>query len=358
MQTIIILGTWYSKPVQYRPCRFRGQWNHGCFPRTIENTIIRNSHIDPKYGFGLTYTGRHAENDVELEIFLHMTVQEGFTEEQGIYVPKRSPRHRDKEYDETGFNMLIQIQREHFWYRGRHKLLLNVLKKEISRHFGKSNSLRAIDMGGGCGGWLEYIHAHDACMFQELALGDSSIRALSLAEPVVGSFAARYHIDLLDLTWSEEWDVVFLLDVLEHIPDHREVLRQVRRSMRPGGLLFVTTPALKFFWTYNDEMVHHQRRYRKQDFRALGEHADLELLRTEYFMFFLSPALLFSRILFRPSTSPTPKQLQDHLARTHRIPPKAINELLTKVCSIEASLVNFVDFPWGTSIIAVFKRCF
>ena len=295
--------------------------------------------------------------NVDRKEFVSMTHEAQFSQEQGIFVPGRPPYHRDDEYDETIFEVLIQIQREHFWHRGRNKLLLNVLKKEISRHFGKSNPLRAIDMGGGCGGWLEYIHAHDACMFQELALGDSSMRALSLAEPVVGSFATRYHIDLLDLAWLEEWDVVFLLDVLEHIPDHGEVLRQVRRSMRPGGLLFVTTPALKFFWTYNDEIVHHQRRYRKQDFRVLGEHAELELLRTEYFMFFLSPALLFNRILFRPPTSATPKQLQDHLARTHRIPTKAINELLTKVCSIEASLVNFVDFPWGTSIIAVFKRC-
>jgi SAM-dependent methyltransferase len=285
-----------------------------------------------------------------------MTHETKFSQKQGVFVPGRRPCHRDDEYDEKAFEVLLQMQREHFWYRGRHKLLLNVLEKEISRYFGKANVLRAVDLGGGCGGWLEYIHTHDACMFQELALGDSSIRALSLAEPVVGSFATRYQIDLLDLPWSEEWDVVFLLDVLEHIPDHQEVLRQVRRSLRPGGLLFVTTPALKLFWTYNDELAQHQRRYDRQDFYGLGKNTDLELLRTEYFMFFLSPALLLSRILFRPPKSATPEQLQDHLARTHRIPAKPINALLTKIFSIEASMVSSVDFPWGTSILAVFKR--
>lgn len=285
-----------------------------------------------------------------------MTHEAQFIQEQGIFVPCRRPHHRNDEYDETGFDVLIQMQREHFWYRGRHKLLLNVLKKEILRHYGKAEGLRAIDMGGGCGGWLEYIHTHNFGMFQELALADSSMRALSLAEPVVGSFATRYQIDLLDLGWCEEWDIVFLLDVLEHIVDHEQVLRQVRRSMRPGGLLFVTTPALKFFWTYNDELSQHQRRYSKQDFRALGKQAHLELLRTEYFMFFLSPALLFSRILLRPSASATPKQLQDHLARTHSIPAKSINELFTKLFSLEAAMVDFVNFPWGTSILAVFKR--
>ena len=285
-----------------------------------------------------------------------MTHKEQFKEEQGIFVPCRRPHHRDEEYDETGFDMLLQMQREHFWYRGRHKLLLNVLKKETSQHFGKANGLNAIDMGGGCGGWLEYLQAHGASMFEKLALGDSSMRALSLAEPVVGSFAARYQIDLLDLAWHEEWDVVFLLDVLEHIPDHRKVLREVGSSIRPGGLLFVTTPALQCFWTYNDDLAHHQRRYCKQDFRALGEYADLKLLRTDYFMFFLSPALLLSRMLFRPPTSATTEQLQDHLARTHRIPAQPINEALAKIFSLEASMVNHINLPWGTSILALFQR--
>jgi 2-polyprenyl-3-methyl-5-hydroxy-6-metoxy-1,4-benzoquinol methylase len=285
-----------------------------------------------------------------------MTHEAQFIQEQGIFVSCHRPQHRNDEYDETGFDVLIQMQREHFWYRGRHKLLLNVLRKEILRHHGSANGLHAIDMGGGCGGWVEYLHLHNFGTFHELALGDSSMRALSLAEPVVGSFATRYQIDLLDLGWCEEWDIVFLLDVLEHIPDHEEVLRQVNRSMRPGGLLFVTAPALNFFWTYNDELSQHQRRYSKQDFRGLGKQANLDLLRTEYFMFFLSPALLLSRILLRPSASATPQQLQDHLARTHSIPAKSVNELFTKLFTLEAAMVNLVRFPWGTSILAVFKK--
>ena len=281
---------------------------------------------------------------------------EAYIQQEGIFVPCQRTGHRNDEYDEAGFEVLIQMQREHFWYRGRHKLLLKVLKKELLGQFGNKTGLRAIDMGGGCGGWLEYLHEHSFQTFSELALGDSSLRALSLANPIVGSFATRYQIDLLNLGWREEWDIVFLLDVLEHIPNHVEVLRQIHRSLRPGGLLFVTTPALKFFWTYNDELAQHQRRYDKQDFKVLAKEVNFELLRTEYFMFFLSPALLVSRMLFRPGASATEEQLRAHLARTHRIPTQPINQLLTKLFSLEATMVNFVNFPWGTSILAVFKR--
>jgi hypothetical protein len=126
--------------------------------------------------------------------------------------------------------------------------------------------------------------------------------------------------------------------------------------MKPGGLLFVTTPALKFFWTYNDDLALHKRRYSRQDFQTLAEQTKFELLRTNYFMFLLSPALLLSRMLFRPPKLATPELLKDHLIQTHRVPSRPINGLLTKLFSLEADMINSVNFPWGTSILAVFRR--
>jgi SAM-dependent methyltransferase len=281
---------------------------------------------------------------------------ERFQEEQGIYVPRMRPRHRQEEYDEAGFNVLIGMQREHFWYRGRHKLLLQVLKKEVASRFERTDALRAIDIGGGCGGWLDCLHARQPGMFRQLALGDSSMRALTLAEPVVGAFARRYQVDLLNIAWSEEWDVVFLLDVLEHIRDHVKALRQIRKSMRPGGLLFVTTPALKLFRTYNDEIAHHQRRYCKRDFQDLAGQAGLSLVRTNHFFFLLSPAIVLSRLLFRPPKSATFEQRRRYLARTHRTPARPVNAILSAISSAEAWMAHRVAFPWGTSILAVFQR--
>ncbi len=284
-----------------------------------------------------------------------MTAQEDFRQENGVFIPNRPLHHRDDQYDEHGFDVLIKMQREHFWYQGRHKLILKILQQEIHRNFGKATDLLAIDMGGGCGGWVEYLHNHAGSMFKQLALSDSSIRALSLSEAIIGSFATRYQIDLLDIPWFEKWDIVFLLDVLEHIPEHQEALKQIRKCMRPGGLLFITTPALKFFWTYNDDVVHHQRRYSKKDFQELAIQADMELLRTEYFMFLLSPILFLNRTFFRPPKFSTPEQIQKYIAKTHEIPIKPVNTLLARIFSIESSIIDKISFPWGTSILSVFR---
>lgn len=285
-----------------------------------------------------------------------MKNEEKFRQEQGVFVPHHHLEHREDEYDEQGFELLIAMQREHFWYRGRHRLLMNVISKEISRQFSDKNRLCAIDMGGGCGGWLEYLNSLYIGKFEELALADSSLQGLKLAKPIVNTFATLYQIDILDIPWSKKWDVVFLLDVLEHIPDQNRALRQIFESMRPGGLVFVTVPALNVFWTYNDDLVNHQRRYSRKDFHILAKETDFELLRTDYFMFFLSPILLASRIFLRSATFETFKQKQEHLARTHRIPARPINEILWKVFSLESLMVNSVKFPWGTSILAVLRK--
>ena len=275
---------------------------------------------------------------------------------RGIFSPPRPPCHRCEEYDERTFTLLLRMQREHFWYRGRHRLLLRALNRELGRWPAPAGGWRALDLGGGCGGWLEYLHARAGGRFGRLALGDSSRQALELAGGVVGAFAERYHVDLLDLPWSSDWDVVFLLDVLEHIPDHAEVLRQVRRCLRPGGLLFVTAPALPQFWTYNDEWARHQRRYRRRDFQALAGQTGFELLRNEYFMFFLSLPLFLNRCLFRPSPAATPEQIQTHAWQAHRIPGRGLNGLLGGLLAVEAAVANVVRLPWGASILAVLRR--
>jgi 2-polyprenyl-3-methyl-5-hydroxy-6-metoxy-1,4-benzoquinol methylase len=274
----------------------------------------------------------------------------------GIFTPTLAVVHRDAEYDSRGFSLLRDIQSRHFWYQGRHRFLLEALKQHLPKLFQIGNSLTAIDLGGGCGGWVTFLQGHLPDRFSELALSDSSRRALELAGSVVGEDIMRYQTDLLRLGWRDRWDAAFLLDVLEHIPEDTEVLLQIRQALKPGGVLFVTTPALKCFWSYNDEIVHHVRRYAKRDFTRLAKATGMRLLRASYFMFFLSPLLWFSRL-----KRPAPVNGDDNatfalLERTHRVPALPLNTLMKLVFDLETPLGLRIPFPWGTSILGVFQK--
>lgn len=281
---------------------------------------------------------------------------EPYVLEGGIFRPSAVVVHRDDEYDAAGFGILQEMQARHFWYRGRHRFVRRALKRALARIGQEARNLRMIDLGAGCGGWVRAL-LDGGCQPRELAVGDSSLEALELASQVLPGNVARYWIDLLRLGWNERWDVVFLLDVLEHIPDDARALEQVRAALAPGGLAIITTPALERFRTWNDELAHHVRRYSRADFHRLSRQAGFELLDARYFMFFLSPLLLATRLARKPDLSRlSPQQRRTLLARTHRVPSPLVNGLLTAAFCAETPLGHWIHFPWGTSVLAVLQK--
>jgi len=270
----------------------------------------------------------------------------------GIHRPTTPVQHRDEEYDEAGFETLWAMQEEHFWYRGRHRFLLAALDRFLSSG---NPPWSAVDLGGGVGGWIRYLADRRPARFGPLALADSSETALHMAGALLPAGVARYQIDLMTLGWENQWDCAFLLDVIEHLPDDSEAVRQAAKALKPGGYLFITTPALKQFWSYNDELGHHLRRYNRADFAELARSTGLELSDSRYFMFLLSPLYWFARK--RPFVSDMSEEQQRQLMReSHKVPSVPLNQVLAAVFGAETPLGHWLRFPWGTSILGVFRK--
>lgn len=267
----------------------------------------------------------------------------------GIYRPSKKWDSQPQYFSDSGFENLLKMQKGHFWYQGRHRFIYKAFQKHA-----KDYQTELIDLGGGCGGWIDYLKESDLEGRLQLNLGDQSLVALSNAKKILSEDVIVYQTDLLSLGWKERWDVIFLLDVIEHLPDDRKVLKQVHRALKPGGLLFVTTPALKLFWSYNDEYAGHFRRYNKTDFRNLAVQSDFVLKDCRYFMFFLSPLYWLSR-----SKKPNPKSEEEKtkiIEKEHQIPAQPLNQILSAVFCSETPIGHHVQFPWGTSILGVFEK--
>jgi SAM-dependent methyltransferase len=276
--------------------------------------------------------------------------------EQVSTIPSAGVIHREDEYNSRGFDLLTQMQERHFWYVGRHRFLFRSLCRCLGRLGDQARPPRVIDLGGGCGGWLAYL-LKMGFSTRTLALADSSALALGKSRQLLPDEVERHQIDLLDLPWDQHWDVAFLLDVLEHIPQQEQVLREIHRMLVPGGLLFVTTPALNFFWSWNDEWAEHQRRYSKADFRRLAGECGYRLLDARYFMFFLSPLLLASRLATTPRVARlSAEELWCLQQKLHKVPSPVVNGLLAAVFSCETPLGHYLPFPWGTSVLAVLQK--
>jgi SAM-dependent methyltransferase len=214
-----------------------------------------------------------------------------------------------------------------------------------------------VDLGGGCGGWLRYLLNAKEFSVADAALADSSEEALFLARQCLPDDVECRQVDLMELPWEEAWDMAFLLDVLEHLPDQEAVLYQIRESLSPGGLLFVTVPALRGFWSWNDDVCRHLRRYSRRDFQELASDCGFKLLDARYFMFLLSPLLLAARFATSGQIKlKSDEQQRELAAKMHAIPHPIVNEALAAVFRAETPLGHLIRFPWGTSLLAVLQR--
>jgi SAM-dependent methyltransferase len=73
------------------------------------------------------------------------------------------------------------------------------------------------------------------------------------------------------------FDVLTLLDVLEHVEDDASLLRGLAGSVRPGGHVLVSVPAWPALFSRHDVALKHFRRYAPRELAALLDVTGLEV---------------------------------------------------------------------------------
>ena len=103
--------------------------------------------------------------------------------------------------------------------------------------------------------------------------------------------------DLLDLKIDEIYDIVVMLDVLEHIEDDRSALAKVASCISRDGLLILTVPAYGWLWSSHDVTNAHFRRYSAKQLRARLESSGFRVEQIGYMFAGLVPPKLVMRWL-------------------------------------------------------------
>lgn len=78
------------------------------------------------------------------------------------------------------------------------------------------------------------------------------------------------------------FDTVFSLNVLEHIEDEQQAIRNYVSLLRPGGHLILLVPAYQALYNKFDRMLYHYRRYTRDTLRSALE-KETEVVHTQYF---------------------------------------------------------------------------
>ena len=104
-----------------------------------------------------------------------------------------------------------------------------------------------------------------------------------LTEVVVGLPQVRVVVgDLNDVPAAADHGSAVMFNVLEHIEDDGEALRQIFARLRPGGCLAIWVPAFPLLYSKFDRSVGHHRRYRLRGLKSLVRDSGYTIERAHY----------------------------------------------------------------------------
>jgi SAM-dependent methyltransferase len=234
-----------------------------------------------------------------------------------------------------------KLEDTHWWFLGRRKILERViLRLELPRE------CRILDCGCGTGGNLCLLASFGRVTGVEADYDAVCIaRSRNICEIFEGWLP-----DGINFFPIESFDLVTLLDVLEHVDDDEAALKSVRSVLAPGGFLIVTVPAFKFLWSEHDEEHHHKRRYRGSELEHVILRAGFNLLYMTYFNFWLFPMVSCVRL---------GKKLSGNRRRKTDLwlPHPKINKVLYYILSSERFLIEKkLKLPFGVSLLAVASK--
>lgn len=238
---------------------------------------------------------------------------------------------------------LDRLDRRHWFYQGKR----TIVRHWVDRHLTLQPEDVWVDAGCGTGTLLEEVSA--TCQVVGL---DDHAESIAAARPRVEAVGGRVlqtaldHIDLPDGTAT----VVTALDVLEHLDDPVAAVRELTRLLRPGGLLVVTVPALKWLWSDWDVALHHRRRYVRKELLAHVGQPGLRLLHCTYFNTAVLPLIALVR-LWRRWFPPRPgaERAED------KVPGRWLNRLLYHFM-VKPACWRWCRLPVGVSLLAVLRR--
>ena len=233
---------------------------------------------------------------------------------------------------------MLSRDEDHWWYRGRRRFL----RAELDR-LPIAPGARLLDAGCGSGRTLD-----DLARYGQVSGVDLSPKAVLAARRRGHDDVHLARVEQLPYP-DASFDVVTCLDVVEHTPDDRATLAELRRVTRPGGLLLVTVPAYQALWSWHDEVNLHFRRYDSPSLRAAAVDAGWQLVGDTH----------FNSLLLAPAAAVrlAQRRLRRHDHSDLDLTPRRFNGVLGLPMALESRLVAAgIRLPAGLSLLAVLRR--
>lgn len=233
------------------------------------------------------------------------------------------------------YDRMAELDGLHWWYRARREILASLIGRRIEL----PKDARILEIGCGTG--------HNVLMLQRFGDVDAieiDPAARALASERLGKPVGDAPLPGLPGVEDGAYDLVAILDVLEHVEADVEALKSIARKLKPGGRILITVPAHPWMWSAHDEVNHHKRRYTRRSLREAVADAGLRLDMMSWFNSLLFPLAAAARLAGRVTGN---KDSDD------RLPPAPVNKAFELLFGLERHAIGRVALTPGVSLVAI-----
>lgn len=226
----------------------------------------------------------------------------------------------------------------HAWYlQSRHEFIARTALEATKT---SSSIIHVLDAGCGIGGISKELRRRGVsvtgCDKNPDAI-EQGIKSTRLSDAQIADLCALPYPD-------NTFDLVICSEVLEHVPDDRQALRELLRVSK--GPVFITVPAHRYLWTDSDRLLEHQRRYSRRDLAQLINDSGAQFANIKAFGALPGLMLLGYRLICPLSAQSGNKQVCKPLAIRFRLPRWA-DRFFYMLSSAELALSRYGLMPWG-----------
>ena len=237
------------------------------------------------------------------------------------------------------YRTIFEQEDNHFFYIANHKIILSLIKS----YLGQVSSLKILDAGCGTGLLTKKLER-----FGKVLGIDLSEEALKYARKrrIKAKLGSINNLPFRD----QAFDLVVSMDVIYHKAVQDTIaLEQLKRVLKPNGLLILRVPANEWLRSSHDLQVHTRERYSLETLRTKLERAGFKIEKISYVQMLLVPISLIS-LLWE-------KLLTNKIAKTHLvILPNSLNRFIADILSLEVSILRKFNLPFGLGLIAVARK--
>lgn len=242
--------------------------------------------------------------------------------------------------DPSAYIEMQELEDSHWWFVARRQIITDLLYQFCSP------PCKILEVGCGTGGNLTMLR-----QFGELKAFEMDPSALEMAhQKGVNDVTLTLGVCPDHIPYEgEQFDLICLFDVLEHIKEDQKTLVQLKKYLKPQGKIIITVPAYPWLFGPHDQLLQHHRRYSLAGLKKVIHHSGLKIQKISYFNTFLFPIAVINRLIEQFLYRFNFTKRQTAVTKPNFI----INSVLRTIFAYERHVLRIRNLPVGLSLIGV-----